>query len=110
MPLEDKTYNPHMKKIDIIETEHGHVMEKYDDGSIECFDTEYYKRNIMVWHNTVGPALIWNDGEVNWFIEDIELSFDEWCKETNKTPEEIVMLKLKYPNAGNNYCLNLKDR
>ena len=46
-------------------------------------------------HREDGPAMITKDDTI--FILDGEVYlFDEWCELTNKTLEEITMLKLKY--------------
>ena len=46
-------------------------------------------------HRTDGPAHIIGD-VLEWFFEGQLFNFDEWCKITNKTPEDILYLKLKY--------------
>jgi len=46
-------------------------------------------------HRIDGPGCI--RGKVlEWFYKGQEYNFDEWCKVTNKTPEDILYLKLKY--------------
>ena len=48
-------------------------------------------------HNADGPAVIWTDRQLyDWFYEGKTMSFEDWCKKTGKTEEEIVILKLKY--------------
>ena len=57
----------------------------------------YMKR--VGFHREDGPAIIYCTGYVCWYYYGKYYSFEDWCKETKKTDEEIVMLKLKYPNT-----------
>lgn len=45
-------------------------------------------------HSTVGPTLVYEDNETVWCIEGESYPFDTWCKLTNKTEEEIFLLKI----------------
>jgi len=47
-------------------------------------------------HHEDAPAVIWDDGSIVWCLNDIEYSFERWCKILNKTDEEKIFLKLKY--------------
>ena len=63
---------------------------KYLDGSEEWLVYDLY-------HREDGPAIIWmNEKRQYWYLNDIEYSFEEWCEKTNKTDEEITILKLEY--------------
>lgn len=57
--------------------------------------TKHYRKNGAL-HNEDGPAVIDTDGSVLWCLCGFGFSFDVWCDEAKKTPEEIVFLKLKY--------------
>ena len=48
-------------------------------------------------HRTDGPAIEYADGSVRWFLDNVELSFDQWLEQTTGlTDEEKVMYKLRY--------------
>jgi len=48
-------------------------------------------------HREDGPAIImYPSGKKYWYLNDIEYTFEEWCKKLNKTDQEIIFLKLKY--------------
>ena len=47
-------------------------------------------------HREDGPALIYLDGDVEWWFNDYQLPFEYWCQATKKSEEEIVRLKLTY--------------
>lgn len=47
-------------------------------------------------HCEDGPAIIYPNGTLSWRLMGYNLVFDDWCKKLNKTPEEILILKLKY--------------
>jgi hypothetical protein len=57
----------------------------------------YLNGSAITLHNEHGPAVVYNDGgSPKWFIQNVELTFDEWCDLTSKTDKERVILKLKY--------------
>ncbi len=59
--------------------------------------TIWYKHGLsMVPHREDGPALEWKSGNKDWCLNGINYYFEEWCKMLNKTPKEIMILKLKY--------------
>ena len=47
-------------------------------------------------HNEDVPARIYTSGNTLWCINGRSYSFNQWCKELNKTSEEILFLKLRY--------------
>ena len=53
-------------------------------------------------HNIKEPYVIFTEYEgirrthFYWGYKGYKYSFEEWCKKTKKTDEEIAMLKLKY--------------
>jgi hypothetical protein len=49
------------------------------------------------WHREDGPAVIYNDGEVEWFINGASYNtFDEWLIKLNKSDEDKMLLRLRY--------------
>ena len=51
-------------------------------------------------HREDGPAITYADGYQQWYLNDLEYSFDDYCKKLKLSKEDIVFLKLKY-----NTCL-----
>ena len=47
-------------------------------------------------HRENGPAFIYVNGEISWWLHGECYTFDEWCIELNKTPKEKAYLALKY--------------
>jgi len=48
-------------------------------------------------HRDDGPAVHYTSGDsFTWWFDGRNYTFKEWCKVTNKTPEDILYLKLKY--------------
>jgi hypothetical protein len=74
------------------------------DDAIELADGSYInERGTIVWYNEEGcyhredgPAVIYPDGDVEWFIKGEWYSFDDWCIELNKSDEDKMMLRLQY--------------
>lgn len=48
------------------------------------------------WHRTDGPAIVYTSGYNNWMLDNHEYSFNEFCKKTNLSDEEIIILRLKF--------------
>ena len=78
--------------------------------AVEQSDGSYIdKNNEITWYNKHedmhredGPALIYPvggwyvGGAVEWWLNNTEYTFDEWCIALNKTDEEKMILKLQY--------------
>lgn len=47
-------------------------------------------------HRTDGPAIEWFDGTVEWYLEDIELTFKQWLTILDVPREEKVLLKMQW--------------
>jgi hypothetical protein len=47
-------------------------------------------------HREDGPAIVWKNGNKDWYLDGRIYTFEEWCELLNKTPKEIMLLKLKY--------------
>jgi hypothetical protein len=60
------------------------------DGCITWYNEE------GEWHREDGPAIINNDGDVEWMINGNEYKFADWLFKLNKTDEEKMMLRLQY--------------
>jgi len=58
--------------------------------------TVFVKRSGIL-HREDGPASIFkNNGYTGWFLNGVAYDFETWCELLNKTPKEIMFLKLKY--------------
>ena len=62
------------------------------------WSTTWYKLSlsIPVVHREDGPAIEWKSGHKAWCMHGEEYEFETWCKMLNKSPKEIMLLKLKY--------------
>ena len=47
-------------------------------------------------HNAIGPAIIWDDGIVEWRLNSKWMSFKRFSRAANLPDEDILMFKLKY--------------
>jgi hypothetical protein len=57
--------------------------------------TVFVKRGGLL-HREDGPAAIFKYGHIDWYLDGVAYDFEEWCELLNKTPKEIMLLKLKY--------------
>ncbi len=64
------------------------------DGEFKA-DTHNILASVYL-HREDGPALIWANQPATWWANDHCYSFDTWCKELNKTPEEKLLLQLEW--------------
>ena len=60
------------------------------DGDISWYN------EIGEWHREDGPAIISINGDVEWWYNDTQYTFDGWCIVLNKTDEEKMLLRLRY--------------
>ena len=74
-------------------------------GAVEQSDGSYVDRDGCItwynkhgeWHREDGPACIYRDGSVEWFINGTTYwSFAEWLIELNKSDEAKMLLRLQY--------------
>ena len=79
------------------------IYEGYDPNrKVEALKDEFGEYWIyeggsnIEFHREDGPALIYLDGDVEWWFNDYQLPFEYWCQATKKSEEEIVRLKLTY--------------
>ena len=79
-------------------------IEDYD--AYECSDGSWlHNDGDVYWYNELGevhredgPAVIQLRSDIfdEWFLNDRQYSFYEWCKELNKTDGEKMLLRLQY--------------
>ena len=69
----------------------GKVIDSFNDVS-------YFVNGVE--HREDGPARIWHSFgdklEYEWWLYGNQLTFSTWCKRLNKTPEEILLLRITY--------------
>ena len=57
---------------------------------------EYWYYNGLM-HRIYGPAFSNGDKtEFGWYIAGKEYTFEDWCRRTERTEEEVTLFKLKY--------------
>jgi hypothetical protein len=74
------------------------------DDAIELADGSYInERGTIVWYNEEGfyhredgPAVIYPDGEVEWYLNSEPYEFAKWCTLVSITDEDAMMLRLQY--------------
>lgn len=77
--------------------DHNTTIETYSDGSKRWRVRSRRSRGRLKYHREDGPAVMYADGVVFWFLNGIQISFDEWLDQTpGLTDEEKVMMKLQY--------------
>jgi hypothetical protein len=53
----------------------------------------WYQHGIR--HRETGPAVIWSDGDVQFWLNNDEYSIDEWAEEVGMRRHEILVMKHK---------------
>jgi hypothetical protein len=70
------------------------------DGSVILHHKEFTGGTIYdddcIWHREDGPAIIWPDGRVAWYINGREYSWKQWIALVDLTDEELFLLKMAY--------------
>jgi hypothetical protein len=80
--------NFNIDKLDAEEQSDGSYLNKYGDV---CWYNEAGQR-----HREDGPAVIYNDGEVEWLLNGEYHTFESWCAALNKSDEVKMLLRLSY--------------
>jgi hypothetical protein len=60
-----------------------------DDGTTRWYNEEGDR------HRLDGPAII-NDGNIYWYLNNVNYSFDNWCTTLNIPDETKFLLRLRY--------------
>jgi hypothetical protein len=62
----------------------------FPDGTIRWYNDkgQYHKED--------GPASIYLDGRVYWYLNNKHYTFNRWCTEVNIPDEQKLLLKLQY--------------
>jgi hypothetical protein len=62
----------------------------FPDGTIRWYNDEGRS------HREDGPASIYLDGRVYWYLNDKNYPFNRWCTEVNIPDEQKLLLRLQY--------------
>ena len=73
-------------------------------GAVEQSDGSYVDREGNItwyndageWHREDGPACIFSNGELEWWLNGDIFQFAEWLIELNKPDESKMLLRLQY--------------
>jgi hypothetical protein len=73
-------------------------------GAVEQPDGSYIDNiSLIMWYNEAGerhredgPAMIGTDGVMQWILNDIMYTFDEWLIKLNKNEGDKMLLRLQY--------------
>lgn len=76
--------------------DHPNVIHRDDGPAITWDDGSRFWYYDGVNHNENGPSVIYANGQMHWHYHGSNWDFDRWCKTLQKTPEDIVFLKIKY--------------
>ena len=85
----------------------GRKIKEYkvnEDGEIHRLDgpaiiredgtMEWWKNGIL--HREDGPAIIYPNGNMEWYSNGFKCDFEKWCIWRKKTDDEKIILKLRY--------------
>tara|TARA_B110000238_G_scaffold100411_1_gene109423 strand:- start:650 stop:916 length:267 start_codon:yes stop_codon:yes gene_type:complete len=76
-----------------------------DFGAEEQSDGSYVDRDGCItwynkhgeWHKEDGPGVIYDGGgEIDWFLNGVNYTFDEWIKLTPISDEQKMLFRLRY--------------
>jgi len=72
------------------------VRHRTDGPAVENTDGAKFWYENGELHRTNGPAVENTDGAKFWYLEGMQCSFDEWCKRSTLTDQQITFLRIKY--------------
>lgn len=62
--------------------------------------SQYWLKNKGLFHREYGPAIVRQiDTKIDrysWYLDDVQYRFEDYCKKSNLSEEDIIFLKLKY--------------
>jgi hypothetical protein len=76
-----------------------HTLVHGNGGTVIVHHKEYagiIYDDACIWHREDGPAVIWSNGRVAWYINGEHMSFNAWSLLVDLTDEEIFLLKMAY--------------
>jgi hypothetical protein len=72
-------------------------VEQSDGSYLNKHDTRRWFNEAGETHREDGPAVIYDDGEVLWFLNGMYYSFNAWLIETPMSSDEArMLLRLRY--------------
>lgn len=79
------------------------VKKHFVDGRLHCDDgPALISSAVSTWyqhgkrHREDGPAYEWDDGRVQWWLNDMEYRFDSWLNSVDLSDEDRTLLKLEW--------------
>jgi hypothetical protein len=73
------------------------AVEQPDGSWFHHVDNEIYWYNEEgLVHRVDGPAILYPDGDISWYLYDYKYDFDEWLKLTPISDEQKMLLRLQY--------------
>jgi hypothetical protein len=73
------------------------AVEQPDGSWFHHLDNEIYWYNeVGQVHRVAGPAILYPDGDVSWYLYDNKYDFDVWCEFVKISDEDKMMLMLQY--------------
>jgi hypothetical protein len=72
------------------------ALEQPDGSYIDDIGDIFWYNEAGEYHREDGPAVIYNDGHVDWLLHSHPHTFESWCIELNKTDEAKMLLRLQY--------------
>ena len=80
------------------------IREKYKNTkkTVDSYGIIRYVNDQEFLHREDGPAVLFPEGNCEWWLYGIPYTFSLWCIRTDKTDEDMVFLKLKYNINENN--------
>ena len=72
------------------------AVEQGDGSYIDRYGTITWYTEVGEYHNEDGPAIKYEEGHVEWCLNNKIYKFAEWLIESNKTDKEKMLLRLQY--------------
>jgi hypothetical protein len=72
------------------------AMEQSDGSYVDSDGCITWYNKQGKWHCDHGPAVIYPDGDVSWYLNDVYYQFAKWCTLVSITDEDAMMLRLQY--------------
>jgi hypothetical protein len=78
----------HINDYEAVEQSDGSWL--HNDGDV------YWYNELGETHRDDGPAIIYDDGEVEWYLNDEEYTLEDWLKLSTIPDEDKMILRLQY--------------
>jgi hypothetical protein len=73
------------------------AVEQSDGSWLHSIDGQvyWYNKEGRI-HREDGPAIVYPDSDIDWYLHGDEYEFDEWCTVVSISDESKMLLKLQY--------------